>query len=181
MNGLIIFFLLTLFSSCQSSDKKAAINSAQHLVPSAGDVKQMIDSTSCKKCDKLIIEIATEQWDKLTDKQVEQFLCSFDKKCKLNEKYKYSGGTYEQNAFDMLIVQMDRHLVTCIRLFDTNKNIDFAYILSLLENSLGTDLPWPSIISQLDNMKPLTSTEQKIYDTIKRSEAKNKKKYDNKN
>lgn len=143
--------------------------------------KQVTDSPNCKKCDKRIIEIATERWDKLSDAQVEQFLCSFDKKCKLEDKYKNSGVTYEEIASQMLIVQLDRHLNTCTKSFDTNKDIDFTYILSLLENAAGHDVPWPSIISQLSKKQSLTATEQKIFDTIKKSEADFKKKYNKAN
>ena len=145
-------------------------------MPSNGEA-QMDDPAICKKCDTAIIETATERWDKLTDTQVEQFLCSFDKGCKLSQTYKNSGGTYEQIAFEMLVVQLDRHLSTCIKLFDSNKDIDFVYILSLLQNVAGHDLPWPSIVAQLNKKKSLTTTEQKILETIKKSEADNKKKY----
>lgn len=181
MNRAIIILLFTVFSSCQTQDKKVADDSVIQRSSSSGSVTQLTDSPNCKKCDTAIIEIATERWDKLTDAQVEQFLCSFDKTCKLDEKYKNSGGTYERIAFESLVVQLDRHLNLCTKLFDTNKNIDFAYILSLLQNAAGYDLPWPSIISQLNKKKTLTPTEQKIFDTIKKSESDFKKKYNKTN
>ena len=177
MYRTFFIFIIALFCSCQTQDKKVADISSNPPTSSTDTLTQVTDAPNCKKCDKAIIEIATERWDKLTDAQVEQFLCSFDKKCKLYEKYKNSGGTYERIAFESLVVQLDRHLNTCTKLFDTNKYIDFTYILSLLEIVAGHDLPWPSIISQLNKKKTLTPTEQKIFDTIKKSEADFKKKY----
>jgi hypothetical protein len=181
MNQTIFIFLLIVFCSCKTQDKKITDNLSNPITVSTDTLRQLSDSPDCKKCDKVIIETATERWDKLTDKQVEQFLCSFDRKCRLDGKYKNSGGTYERVAFESLVVQLDRHLNTCINLFDTNKNIDFTYILSLLENVAGHDLPWPSIITQLSKNKPLTATEEKIFDTIKKSEAAFKKKYNKPN
>ena len=77
----------------------------------------------------------------------------------------------------MLVVQLDKHLSICTKLFDTNKNIDFSYILSLLESVVGHDLPWSSIISQLDKKPSLTSTEQKILETLRKSESDWKQKH----
>jgi len=175
MNRTFFILLLILFCSCQTQDKEVSANSTKQSASSSDTLNHVIDSPNCKKCDKRIIETATEHWDKLTDVQVEQFLCTFDKKCKLEEKYKNSVGTYAGVAFEMLVVQLDRHLNTCTKLFTTNKDIDFTYILSLLENVVGHDLPWPSIISQLSRKKTLTPTEQKIFDTIKKSEVDRKK------
>lgn len=160
MNQSIFILVLVVFSCCQSPDNKTAVFNTG---------AQSNQVQSCKKCNKKIIETVNERWDNLTNVQIEQFLCSFDKTCDLKGKFKNSESSYEQVAFEYLIVQLHLHLDTCTRLFDTNNNIDFPYILTLLKNAAGRDLPYPSIISQLEKKTSRTLAEQKILDVIKKS------------
>ena len=137
---------------------------------------QNTSSTTCKKCDKAIIETVTDNFNKVSISQIEQFFCSFDKKCNLTEKYKNSGGTYAEVAFETLVVELDLHLAECTTFLDKNKNIDFNYILSLLLDVVGHDLPYSNILEKLEKKKSRTTTEQKILDAIKQSVANYKKK-----
>jgi hypothetical protein len=130
------------------------------------------DRKVCEKCNKAIIETVIEKYDKLTISQVEEFLCSFDKSCNLKKKYKNSAATYEELAFEMLIVELDLHLEECLLLIDSNKNIEFQYLISLLENAAGHDLPYLSIIDKLEKNKSLTANGQRILNTLKDSESR---------
>jgi len=169
-----IFFILSLVftGGCQTSDKKATSKNTQTEKPISPDTLQLISQQQiCKKCDTTIITIVANRGIGSQNSLIETFLCSFDKTC--NWKIKYNGelGTYDQLAYEMLVVQLDRHLNICIELFDRNKNINFSYILSLLKEMPVLDLPYSSIISQLEKRTSRNLTEQKLLDTLKQADT----------
>lgn len=171
MKRIIYVLLLTTIFSCNAQDERKSetdVLTNQQLAP-LDSLSEISTVRTCKKCDKKIIEMVTEKYNKITLAQLEEFFCSLGKSCVMTEKYKDSGATYGEVAFEMFIVELDLHLNDCVAFIDKNKDIDFNYLLSLLTNSVGNDLPYPSIEDKLNKKKSLTPTEQKILDAIKQS------------
>src|SRR5262245_1002725 len=98
----------------------------------------------CKKCDTKIVDTINKNWDKVTPTQLDQFLCTFSRTCHWTSSY------YMKLAYEMLIVELDRELANCVELISKNRNIDFKYILELISKDQGNDLPYSSIIEQLE-------------------------------
>ena len=177
MNKIFFLLFIVFITACQTNDKKAASENTQIQKAISMDTsRQLSQQSDCKKCDTTVITIVSNHWDNLSDSLLETFLCSFDNTCNWKIKFIDGKGTYDGLAYEMLVVELDRHLNTCIELFNRNKNINFSYILSLLREMPLLDLPYSSIISQLEKKTSRNSIEQKILDTLKQADKESRQK-----
>ena len=165
MSKIFILFFLVFACHCSGKKNDSTVREVQ-ATNNIDTLNSNIQQPTCKKCDTLIIRTVSEHWDSLTNSQLESFLCSFDTTCDWNRKYTGGSGTYDGAAYEMLVVQLDRHLNKCIQYIDTNKDINFSHILLLLKKRPLLDLPYLSIISQLEQKTSCNSTEQKLLDTL---------------
>lgn len=131
-------------------------------------------SALCKKCDKAIIEIVEHHYDSLTNMQIEEFLCSFDKSCHWNENIYGRNGTYKALAFEMFVLILNNRLQDCVEIIKNNKKINFDYLLFLLKNDSGFDLPYDSIREKLEKKINRNKIENKILAALNKPGKRNK-------
>jgi len=114
----------------------------------------------CAKCDTSIVNAINKNWEKVTSSQLERFLCTFSRTCHWANPY------YMKLSYEMLIVELNIELNNCIELISKNKDIDFKYILELISMDQGNDLPYSSIIDQLDKKLAKNEIESQLLKTL---------------
>lgn len=125
--------------------------------------------STCTRCDTTAIKMATEQFENLTRKEIENFLCSFDSSCVLTMRYKQSGATYDEISFEMLIALFDIYFDDYLDILENNRDINFDYLLTLFERPAIYDLPHGEVLNKIESLKTKTERQKKLHKVFEKS------------
>ena len=120
-------------------------------------------TTTCEKCNFDAIQNASDNWDKLTKVELEQFLCSYDKSCE------WTSGMMEtrenQNfgvAWNMLFALFDKYFIQYLEIFEENGSISHGYLINLFSQPAIYDLPHRQILNKLKEIEKKTEFQSRL-------------------
>lgn len=121
------------------------------------------ERSTCEKCNVEVIKYASDNWDKLTKTEIEQFLCSYDEKCAWTTEMMETRENQKFGiAWDMLFVLFDKYFDQYLELFEENESISHDYLIKLFSQPAIYDLPHKQILTKLKNKPNKTEFQNRL-------------------
>lgn len=130
----------------------------------------VVETMTCEKCNFNAIMNASDNCDKLTKEELEQFLCSYDASC--DWTFELMETRENQNfgvAWDMLFVHFDKYFDYYIEILEENKSISRDYLIQLFSMPAIYDLPHRQILSKLKEIEKKTEFQTRLENAFEQS------------
>ncbi len=144
---MYIILIMGLIIACSNNKKDLKliqVNNYNHLKTNNSiSSKKVIDTTKIH-CNINILKNISEKLDNLTEKDLNLFLMTFDKKCKNNIEY-------EEFSNELLFQILDKYPFQTIKILNRNNKISLPVILNELKEPVNDGIDLNKIIKQLKN------------------------------
>jgi hypothetical protein len=119
-----------------------------------------------KKCDIEILGQINEDKENLNQKDINNFLLTFDKSCGTNIEY-------SEFSNELLFMVLDKHTQTLVTVMEKErKNLDTEYILYEIGNPINDSFNLKNLMTKVDNVKVVGKVKGQIIEKLKVALAK---------
>jgi hypothetical protein len=142
MNKLIYIFIATLFTT-------------------------NLFGQSIKKCDIEVLGQISEARGNLTEKDINEFLLTFDKSCDINIEY-------SEFSNELLFMVLDKYTETIVAVMEKEKmNMATEYILYEISDPINDSFDLKNLIEKVNHVKVSGALKRQILEKLKEALAKN--------
>lgn len=171
MKNLLYIYLLLGLVSCVSESNETYNENEKTI-----EEPEIVEASTCEKCDFKAIKYASDNWDKLNKEELEKFLCSYDESCAWTTEMMETRENQKFGiAWDMLFVHFDKYFDQYIEIFEENESISDDYLIKLFSEPAIYDLPHRQILNKLKEIKEKTEFQARLKDAFEKSVAEGDK------
>lgn len=145
-------------------------NDKENKIKKTNEKIDILETTTCEKCNFDAINSASDNWDKLSKEELEQFLCSYDASCEWTSELMET--RENQNfgvAWDLLFVHFDKYFDYYLEILEKNESISRDYLIQLFSLPAIYDLPHRQILSKLKEIEMKTEFQSRLEDAFEQS------------
>ena len=112
-------------------------------------------------CNRSVLVQVDSSLDHLSDHLLERFLLTFDSTCHINAEY-------SEWSNDLLFKVLQAHPRGVLAILQSNRNVDFTYILSILQDPIGDcDIQW--IYSEVQKVQGFSDIKRRVLESLEQA------------